>query len=489
MKRWEEYVEDPFDDTRHENPINDFLQGPPILRSEIEGALKQMSTGKACGIDDISTEALKAMGDFGLDKLTSLCNQMYKNAYIPEDLRTSVFIVLPKKANAIECSDHRTISLMCHTLKLLLTVILRRISTKIDAVVSDEQTGFRKNSGTREGIFSLRMLVEKHIEMQRDIYACFIDYSKAFDTVNHAKLIECLQNCTDIDGNDIAVITNLYWHQITQIRIQDTVSDPLKIKRGVRQGCVLSPCLFNLYTEIIFREVAEMPGLRVGGRIINNIRYADDTVLLAESENDLQTLVDIIKTKSENYGLLMNVKKTKTMVFSKKETVPSVNITINNNMVEQVKSFTYLGQLVTEDGRCEKEVRRRIGIAKSAFAKYNSILTSRQISFATRIRFAQCYIWSTLLYGCETWTLTKPLERHIAAFELWLYRRMARIPWTDKITNREVLIRVGKGKTELLRRLKRQRMTYYGHIRRHDSMQKTILEGRVDGKRGAGRRR
>ena len=137
---------------------------------------------------------------------------------------------------------------MCHTLKLLLTIILRRISDKINREVGDEQAGFRKNSGTREGIFNLKMIVEKYIEAQKDIYACFIDYSKAFDTVNHEKLIECLKT-TDIDQSDIALIANLFWERDTKIRIGNDMSESVKIKRGVRQGCVLSPSLFNLYTE------------------------------------------------------------------------------------------------------------------------------------------------------------------------------------------------------------------------------------------------
>ena len=111
---------------------------------------------------------------------------MYSALYVPSDLRTSVFIVLPKKPRAEECAEFRTISLMCHTLKLLLTIILKK---KINREVGDEQAGFRKNSGTREGIFNLKMIVEKYIKTQKDIYGCFVDYSKAFDTVNHEKLI------------------------------------------------------------------------------------------------------------------------------------------------------------------------------------------------------------------------------------------------------------------------------------------------------------
>ena len=122
---------------------------------------------------------------------------------------------------------------MSHTETAAHNNLEKNIRQKKPREVGDEQAGFRKNSGTREGIFNLKMIVEKYIETQKDIYACFIDYSKAFDTVNHEKLIECLKT-TDIDQSDIALIANLYWEQDTKIRIGNDMSESLKIKRGVR---------------------------------------------------------------------------------------------------------------------------------------------------------------------------------------------------------------------------------------------------------------
>ena len=345
-----------------------------------------------------------------------------------------------------------------------------------------------KNSGTREAIFNLQMLSEKYIEVDKDIYACFIDYSKAFDTVSHDELISTLQKTT-VDQNDIMVIKNLYWQQQTMIRLDTGLSDPVKIKRGVRQGCVLSPVLFNLYTEHIFRNIEGIPGLIVGGNIINNLRYADDTVLLAESATDLQNLVTIVKEKSEEVGLKMNIKKTKTMVISKRNTIPELDIRIDGKAVEQVSSFTYLGQLVTEDGRSEKEIKRRIGLAKSAFEQMKDILTYRRISLDTRLRLAKCYIWPKLTFACETWTLSKVLTRKINAFEMWTYRRIKRLSWKEKRSNKSILQDLGLKSTRLLQSIKAQKLRYYGHIRRHDTLQRTILEGKINGKRGKGRRR
>ena len=123
--------------------------------------------------------------------------------------------------------------------------------------------------------------------MGKELYACFIDYSKAFDTVNHEQLISS-RSGTEVDDNDIAVIAHLYWQQITRIRNRSNLTEPVKIKRGVRQGCVLSPLIFNLYTEHIFRKTNLIPGVKINGHNINNLRYADDTVLIAEDKASLQ---------------------------------------------------------------------------------------------------------------------------------------------------------------------------------------------------------
>ena len=117
----------------------------------------------------------------------------------------------------------------------------------------------------------------------------FIDYTKAFDRVKHLKIIECLSEI-EMDDKDLQIITKLYWEQSVVVRTENGMTSEFKIRKGVRQGCVLSPNLFNLYTEKIFREVEDMKGVNIGGVNINNLKYADDTVLLAGSPVDLQAL-------------------------------------------------------------------------------------------------------------------------------------------------------------------------------------------------------
>ena len=200
------------------------------------------------------------------------------------------------------------------------------------------------------------------------------------------------------------------------------MTSEIKIKKGVRQGCVLSPNLFNLYTEKIFRQVEDMKGVNIGGVNINNLRYTDDTVLLVESPMFLQALLTAVNEKGKLYGMEMNIIKTKSMVISRKKPVPNISISVEGKQIQQVDRMVYLGYMATEDGKCGKEIKRRIGIARTAFESMSRILTSRN-SIELRSRIAECYIWSTVLYGAETWTLTKVTSDKLEAFEMWLYRR------------------------------------------------------------------
>lgn len=486
LNRWSQYIGELFEDERSETPTPTNKHGPPILTAEVENAIKKTKDGKAQGEDGITTEMLKALGEFSITTLTDLFNDIYESGHIPDELTRSVFITLPKKPKANECADFRTISLMPHVTKILLRVILERIKQKINREVGEEQFGFRAENGTREGIFCLNNITQRCIEKQQDIYACFIDYAKAFDRVHHTHMIKCMEKI-GIDGKDIRIITSLYWHQKAAIRIQNKLSPYTPIKRGVRQGCVLSPYLFNIYTEFIFRESTEMNGVNIGGRNINNLRYADDTVLITNNQEDLQSLVNTVKENSEINGLEMNVKKTKVMVMSKK-TDKKATIKINGKELEQVVHFKYLGQQITVDGKSENEIKIRIGTARTCFTSMSSLLTSRHISFQLRLRLVQCYVYSVLLYGSETWTLTKSLEKKIEAFEMWIFRRLGKISWTEKKTNQEVCTMLNV-KPTLLRTIKSRKLQYFGHIKRHDSICKNIMEGNVEGKRARGRQR
>ena len=176
----------------------------PITYQVVEYASKGMPMRKSPGPDDIVTGMLVAAGDMGIAELTKLSNMMYIQGGFTHELNKSIFIILPKVNGATKFEKHCTINLMSHITKLLLRIVINRISGSTLLEVSPEQYGFMSDKGTRNAIFVLRRLVEK----QKDVYTCFIDYSKAFDTVKHDSLVELLQSL-DVDDADTRLLTNL----------------------------------------------------------------------------------------------------------------------------------------------------------------------------------------------------------------------------------------------------------------------------------------
>ncbi|GFR87016.1 endonuclease-reverse transcriptase [Elysia marginata] len=186
--------------------------GPPIMKDKVRAAIRKMKAGKATGPDGVAVEMIEALEEYGVEKLTSLLNEIYDTGEISTDISRSVLIALPKKPGATECKLHRTISLMSHVTKILLRVVMMRIRSKIKPEMADEQYGFVEAKGTTNAIYTLRTLIQRAIEVQKDVYLCFLDYTKAFDRVRHDEIMKDLTQIK-IDGKDLRVIKNIYWKQ------------------------------------------------------------------------------------------------------------------------------------------------------------------------------------------------------------------------------------------------------------------------------------
>ena len=363
-----------------------------------------MKWRKAEGSDGVVIEMVEAAGEFGIRKITDLANLIYSTGEVPENMKESEFLVIPKKSGAVECEKHRTISIMSQVAKIVLKVLDRRLKRKVEEIVDKTQFGFKKGVGTRNATFMLRTVMERAIEKQKDLYMCFIDYEKAFDTVRHELMVERLKRW-GVDAADLRVLSNLYWGQKAVVRIGEERSGWMDIQRGVRQGCVLSPDLFSLYSQAVVDELEELEGIRIGGINLNNIRFADDTVLIADSEEKLQRLVDGLSEGCERYGLKINIGKTEVMGVTKRSEQITVDISVGGGTLKQVRNFRYLGSLVQEDARCEGDIKGRIGMAKAAFGQLRKILVNLSIGRGTRVRVLRTYVWSVLLFGCEAWTI------------------------------------------------------------------------------------
>ena len=184
----------------------------------------------------------------------------------------------------------------------------------------------------------------------------------------------------------------------------------------------------------------------------------------------------------------MNIKKTKTMIISRNPAGKKLNIEVDGQYLEQIEKMKYLGTLITEEIKTDTEIETRSNLAKNKFSEMSKILTSKRLKLKTKLKILDCYIFSIFTYGSEAWTLSKVLEDKIEATEMWCLRRMSNVLWKDRVTNEEVLRRLGT-KRKLLEKIKKRKCRYYGHIKRKNNILTTAVEGKVEGKRPRGRPR
>ena len=198
--------------------------------------------------------------------------------------------------------------------------------------------------------------------------------------------------------------------------------------------------------------------------------------------------MDTVVEESEAKGLFLNSAKSFIMVFSKAEMRPTCKITVHGNPLEQVDRFVYLGSVFTSDWRCEQDIRQRVAIAKSAFTSLEKILKNRNINIQLRCRLLKCYVWSTLLYGSEAWTVSTKMLNKLEATEMWFLRKMQRISYTEHVTNVEVLRRAHTTR-KLMNEMVNRQVKFYGHVMRKDKIENLVSTGYVEGKRARGRQR
>ncbi|CAG4984092.1 unnamed protein product [Colias eurytheme] len=251
LTTWELYVKELFRDRRPDpGDFNCYDMGPSITKGEICNVISKAKTGKAVGPDEVPIELIKEIEECNLDYITNLFNAIYDSGTIPSDWLKSTFVAIPKVKNPKKSSEYRTISLMSHVLKLFLKVIHNRIYSKCEATLSNTQFGFRSGLGTRDALFGYQVLIQRCWDMNKDVFVCL--------SITKRPLIRDSARCTS--------------------RLH------------------LSPLLFNLYADSIFSEALDNNphGITLNGKLLNNMRYADDTILIAESVSGLQDLVNSV---------------------------------------------------------------------------------------------------------------------------------------------------------------------------------------------------
>ena len=438
----------------------------PILPEEVEAAVKSLKKGKSAGVDNIPAELLKQGGEAMVNALLIICNKIWRTGEWLTPWTHSLVIALPKNGNLQLCQNYRIISLISHPSNVMLMIILNRLKPEAEKIITEEQAGFRSGHSTTEQIFNLRILCERYLQHQQDLYHVS-DFKMAFDRVWHAARWATMR-LYNTNTNLINVIQNLYDKAASAVCFNGSKGDWFRTTVGVRQGCLLSPTLFNIFLERIMADALEdhKSTVRIGGRTISNLHFADDVDGLAGSGLELANLVERLDKTFTAHGMQISTEKTKLMTNNTNGI--SSNIRVNGEKLETVQSFKYLGAIVADEGSMP-EIRSRIAQTIASLTKLKIIRDDKNIDLSSKIRLLRSLVMSIFLYSCETWTLTAEIERKIQTVEMRSLRPLLGISFNDHITNEEVRSRIWKAigpYEERLSTVKRRKIKWYGHVTR-----------------------
>uniref|UniRef100_H3ABE5 Reverse transcriptase domain-containing protein n=1 Tax=Latimeria chalumnae TaxID=7897 RepID=H3ABE5_LATCH len=398
---------------------------PEVLMSEIERALQRLKNNKAVGLDRIPAEALKAGGETLLHIMKAIINSIWETGEWPDEWVRSEIVTIPKVAGT-QCEKYHTLSLISHASKILLEILRQRISHFTSREIGEEQFGFVQGKGTTDAILILQNIIEKVVKKKVDtqLWLLFVDYAKAFDTVAHSALWDTLIEF-GVPKHLVWLVSKLYEKANGCVQVLSENTNEFPFEKGIRQGCLLSPMLFNVIGKKIMRIVGEKipqsSRCTIGGRVVWNLRYADDIVLLAKSREDLENIAEELRLASLQFGLKINSSKTCTMSANGEGTLK-----LDSSEIRIVKSFKYLGSDVNPESDSSPEIRRKLEMMN----RLAPVWRSTDMDMRIKKDLVRSLVWSIAPYGCESWAIKK-----LTAFELWAWRCMLKISWMEHKTN------------------------------------------------------
>ena len=434
-------------------------QVPKFTEDEIENTLKFLKKGKAPGIDNITSDVLKIGGQEVIKALTTIFNDILETQEIPEAWKEAKVIILHKKGDRKDIKNYRPVSLLSHTYKLFTRAIQNRMEKVLDENQPREQAGFRKKYSTADHLQALNQVIEKSEEYQLPLVIGFIDYEKAFDSVEHFSIFEALRKI-NVNETYVKILENIYEGATARVHLDNHISEPFVIERGVRQGDPISPKLFTATIEEIFKKADLEKGIDIDGERLQNLRFADDVALVTETTDEMEEQLNKLNKESKKCGLKIHKGKTKFMTNFETEE----EIKIENEKIEKVESYNYLGQITTTKRKLEDEVKERIRKTWSCFGKNREIFLDKTLPLSLKRQvFNQCVI-PTTAYGCETWAINKQQMTKLRSMQRAMERKVLGIKLKDKIPHHT--IRKQTQFEDVQKHIGKQKWRWAGHLGR-----------------------
>ena len=419
--------------------------------SEVNEAIEHLHDNKSRGTDSsLTAEVLKRGGIFVKTQVFLICQQVYENHTAPKQWTTNLIVPIPKKGNLQLMTNYRGISLMSIVAKVYNKVLLNRLQPVVDKLLRNNQAGFRLGRGCTQQIHILRRIFEGASAKQLPLYATFIDFKKAFDSINRDMMFAILRHY-GIPEKIVHAIRTLYENSTSKVLVDGKTSAEFKTTTGVLQGDVLAPFLFIIVIDYVIRNSVGSYGfvthLKEGTRTrthkpeqkLNDLDYADDIALLESAIERAQDQLDQTSAEASKVGLQINADKTKLMIIGAPLYGPHQTIKHNTEYIEVVQDFKYLGAMMASSAG---DIKVRKGQAWGAFWKLKDFGKAKSISIQLKIRLFKASVLSILLYGSETWIINKQQKSMFDSFATSCYRIMLNVKRTDRITNEEIYNRV-----------------------------------------------
>ena len=508
-KRWAEYYESLLnvEDDREpdvrvregiEVPVFDDVNEREITKDEVERALRETKVGKAAGVDGVRAEMLKKGGVTVLEWLVRLFNVCFLLSMVPVDWVCACIVPLFKgKGDVFECSNYRGISLLSVVGKVYGRVLINRIRDRTERVILEVQGGFRRGRGCMDQIFVVRQICEKYMAKGKDVYFAFMDLEKAYDRIDRSAMWSVL-GMYGVDGKLLNAVKSLYEDSKAYVRVGNEMSEWFSVGVGLRQGCVMSPWLFNLFIDGVVREVNASVLGRGLGLVderdhmweLNQLLFADDAVFVADSEEKLRQLVEEFGRVCERRKLRVNVAKSKVMRCTRGEDGARMNISLNGEVLEEVDQFKYLGSVVAANGRIEADVCHRVKEGCKTLGAMKRVMKCRGLGMNVKKVLYEKVIVPTVTYGSECWGMKVSERQKLNVFEMRCLRSMAGVSRIDRVRNEVVRQRTGVG-IELARRVDMNVLRWFGHVERmeNECLLKRVMNARVNGRGARGRPR
>lgn len=429
---------------------------PQILISEIDLAIKTQKNEKAPGEDRITNELLKSLSEPLQRPLQIMFNNILEKRTTPNQWSKSITTLLFKKGDKADLNNYRPISLMSNIYKIFSKIVLNRLTKILDENQPCEQAGFRKNFSTIDHIFVVTQLIEKCKEYRKTLYICFIDFTKAFDSLEHQAIWEALTQ-QGVDEEYVELLYDIYSKCSAKIRMERDGSE-FPVRKGVRQGDPLSPKIFSAVLEMVFRKINwEKQGIKINGEYLSHLRFADDIAIFAEESTQLQKMVNELARESKKVGLFLNATKTKIITNGTYQT-----INVQGQSIEYVSQYIYLGQSVSFLDQTESEINRRIATAWKKYWSLKEIMKNRDINIKIKSKLYNIVILPCLTYGCQTWSLRKKDENKLSVHQRKMERSMLGIKLLDKIKNS--IIRKKTQVTDIHYQIRNLKWKWAGHV-------------------------